>query len=147
MNIVVSACLLGTNCKYNGKNNRNEALLTWLADKHVIPVCPEVMGGLPTPRVSAELRGGIAINKEGENVHEAFTKGAACALQKLEGQEIDLAILQPRSPSCGARQIYDGTFSGTLIAGQGLFAKALTERGYCVLDVDEWSEQYLDQNK
>ena len=135
--IAVSACLLGENCKYSGGNNRNEAVLNFIKDKEVIPVCPEVAGGLPTPRVPVELIDGVAINRDGVNVDKEFHLGVEQILEKLAGEDIDLVILQPRSPSCGTKQIYDGTFTGTLKPGQGMFAKALMEKGYKVVEPDE----------
>ncbi len=132
--IAVSACLLGTNCKYNGGNNRNEAVLRFLEGKEVLPVCPEVAGGLPVPRVPMELRNGEAWNAHGENVNEAMKKGVEETLAMLAKENIDLVVLQSRSPTCGVNQIYDGSFSGRLIDGQGLLAKALLESGYRVVD-------------
>ena len=135
MNVLVSACLLGENCKYNGKNNRNEALIRRLQGHHVIPVCPEVLGGLGTPRPCVGLQNGRAVDCNGKDVDAAFRAGVAKALARIEGQAIDLAVLQSRSPTCGVRQIYDGSFTGTLIDGQGLLAAALTARGIRVVDV------------
>lgn len=135
--IAVSACLLGENCKYSGGNNKNEAVLEFIKDKEVIPVCPEVAGGLPTPRVPVELVNGVAINRDGVNVDKEFHLGVERILKKLSGEEFDLVILQPRSPSCGTKHIYDGTFTGTLVEGQGMFAKALMEKGYKVVEPDE----------
>lgn len=135
--IVVSACLLGENCKYSGGNNRNETVLAFIKDKEVIPVCPEVDGGLPIPRVPVELVNGVAVNKEGVNVDREFHKGVEIALEKLAGEDIELVILQPRSPSCGVKQIYDGTFTGTLKDGQGMLAGVLAEKGYKVIEPDD----------
>ena len=135
--IAVSACLLGENCKYSGGNNRNEEVLNFIKDKEVVPVCSEVAGGLPTPRIPVELVDGVAINREGVNVDKEFHLGVERMLNKLSGEDIDLVILQPRSPSCGTKQIYDGTFTGTLKPGQGMFAKALVEKGYKVVEPDE----------
>jgi len=135
--IAVSACLLGENCKYSGGNNKNDKVLDFIKNKEVIPVCPEVAGGLPTPRVPVELVDGVAINRDGVNVDKEFHLGVERMLNKLSGEDIDLVILQPRSPSCGTKQIYDGTFTGTLKPGQGLFAKALVEKGYKVVEPDE----------
>lgn len=135
--IAVSACLLGENCKYNGGNNRDEAVLNFIKDKEVIPVCPEVAGGLPIPRIPVEIVNGVAINREGINVDKVFHLGVERMLEKLAGEEIDLVILQPRSPSCGSKQVYDGTFTGTLKSGQGMFARALIEKGYKVVEPDE----------
>ena len=137
--VAVSACLLGQNCKYNGGNNRNEAVLRFLEGKEVIPVCPEVLGGLLVPRIPAEIRDGVAWNAEGRNVDKEFKRGVELTLAALEEEDIDLAVLQSRSPTCGVKQIYDGTFTGTLIEGQGLLAKALMEKGYKVIDAEDIS--------
>ena len=137
MKILVSACLLGDNCKYNGGNNRNEALLSLLSGHTVIPVCPEVLGGLPTPRTPAEIVNGTVTNRNGESVDEAFRKGAEEALKLAKQEQPDLIILQSRSPSCGVKQIYDGTFTGTLIAGQGIFAELAQKDGFRVVDVED----------
>ncbi|MBE5952037.1 MAG: DUF523 domain-containing protein [Lachnospiraceae bacterium] len=135
--IAVSACLLGQNCKYNGGNNRNEAVLKFLEGKEVVPVCPEVLGGLPVPRIPAEIRDGVAWNKNGENVDEMFKRGVELTMKALAEEDIELAVLQSRSPTCGVKQVYDGTFTGTLIPGQGLLVKALTEKGYKVIDAED----------
>lgn len=137
MRVLVSACLLGENCKYNGKNNRNEELLRRLQKHEVIPVCPEMLSGLGTPRPCVELRDGVAFNQYGDNVDAAFHTGVERALAQIEGQQIDLVVLQSRSPTCGVRQIYDGTFSRRLIDGQGMLAAALQARGYRLVDVEE----------
>lgn len=137
--IAVSACLLGQNCKYNGGNNRNEAVLKFLEGKEVVPVCPEVLGGLPVPRIPAEIRDGVAWNKNGENVDEMFKRGVELTMKVLAEEDIELAVLQSRSPTCGVKQVYDGTFTGTLIPGQGLLVKALTEKGYKVIDAEDIS--------
>ena len=137
MKIMVSACLLGENCKYSGGNNRNEKVLAYVAGHEVIPVCPEVMGGLPTPRVPAEIVQGVVINREGVNVDREYRLGAQKALQIAKEKQIDLAILQSRSPSCGVKEIYDGTFSGKRIPGQGVTAKLLSDNGFAVMDAEE----------
>ena len=137
MKIAVSACLLGENCKYNGGNNRSEALLRMLSGHTVIPVCPEVLGGLPVPRVPAEIVNGTVINREGANVDEAFRKGAEKAVALIRKEQPDLVILQSRSPSCGVKQVYDGTFSGTLVSGRGIFAGMVSQAGFMVRDAEE----------
>ena len=126
--IVVSACLLGENCKYNGGNNRSETVLRYVRGREVIAVCPEMLGGLPAPRDPAEIVSGEVQNARGESLDTPFRAGARRALAQIDGEDIELAILQPRSPSCGSRQIYDGTFSRRLIPGQGVFAQLLEER-------------------
>jgi uncharacterized protein YbbK (DUF523 family) len=137
LKIAVSACLLGDNCKYNGGNNYSEKVAEFVKGHDVIPVCPEVMGGLPTPRESSEIVNGIVKHKDGSIVDAEFRKGAELALRKVKDVGAELVILQSRSPSCGVRSIYDGTFSGTIISGQGIFAKLLIENDIKVLDVSE----------
>lgn len=137
MKIMVSACLLGENCKYNGGNNLNPELLRLLSGHTVIPVCPEVLGGLPVPRIPAEIVNGTVINREGISVDNAFRRGAEKALELAAAEQPDLIILQPRSPSCGAGQIYDGTFSGTLVRGKGVFAEMAVNAGFRVMDAED----------
>lgn len=140
--MVVSACLLGEKCKYNGGDNRNEGLLELLAgrdDIEAIPVCPEVAGGLPTPRPPAEIVNGAVACQDGTSVDAEYRAGVAAILEKLrpdiDSGEVEAAVLQSRSPSCGVREVYDGTFSGTLVPGQGLFAMALQNEGIRLIDV------------
>lgn len=141
MKIAVSACLLGHNCKYNGGNNRNQKVLDYIEGHDVVPVCPEVTGGLPTPRVPVELRNGKAINRDGEDVTAFFRHGVEKTMAILAEEPVDLAILQPRSPSCGCKQIYDGTFTKTLIDGKGMFAQALTNANISMIGADELPEK------
>ena len=137
MKIAVSACLLGENCKYNGGNNYSEKVSEFIKGHEVIPVCPEVLGGLPTPRESSEIVNGVVRHKDGTSVDEEFRRGAELALKLVIDNDIELVILQSRSPSCGVNSIYDGSFSGTLIPGQGVFARLLTEKNIKVIDVSE----------
>ena len=137
MKILVSGCLLGENCKYNGGNNYSEKVAEYIKGHEVISVCPECLGGLPTPRVPAEIVNGVVTNREGQNVDAEFRKGAEIALEIAQKEQIDVAILQSRSPSCGVKQIYDGTFSGTRIDGQGVFARLLNENGFKMIDVED----------
>ncbi len=137
MKIMVSACLLGENCKYNGGNNRNEKILAYLKGHEVIPVCPEQMGGLPTPRVPSETRDGIAVAADGRNVDREFRAGAEACLAVARREKPDLVILQSRSPSCGVRQRYDGTFTGTLTEGAGITAELLIKNGFRCVDAEE----------
>ena len=139
MKIAVSACLLGHDCKYNGGNNRSQKVLDYIEGHEIIPVCPEVAGGMPTPRVPVERKGDRAINYDGEDVTELFLRGVEKTMKKMH--DVDLAILQPRSPSCGCKQIYDGSFSKTLIDGKGMFAQALSEAGIPIMDGDDVPEK------
>ena len=141
MKIVVSACLLGENCKYSGGNNRSEALLALLEGHEVIPVCPEVLGGLPVPRVPAEIVDGVVINRDGISVDAEFRRGAAEALEICRREKPDLVILQPRSPSCGVGAVYDGTFGGKLVPGNGIFAALAAENGFRVESAEEILEK------
>lgn len=140
MKILVSACLLGKNCKYNGGNNLNQRVLDFIEGHEVIGVCPEQLGGLSTPRLPAEIVAGVVMNKEGVSVDAQFRKGAQAALAVALENKVDLAILQSRSPSCGVKEIYDGSFSGKKIKGQGVFAKLLSARGIKVLDAEDVAE-------
>ena len=137
MKIMVSACLLGQKCKYNGGDNYSEAVAEYIKGHEIIPVCPEVEGGLPIPRIPSEIVNGVVTNAEGENVDREFRKGAELCLKKALEEHVDLAILQSRSPSCGVNQIYDGTFTGKLISGKGVFARLLEENGIKTIDVEE----------
>lgn len=137
MRIMVSACLIGENCKYNGGNNRDEELLNLLSGHEVIAVCPEVLGGLPTPRQPSELRNGRVISRNGQDVDAAFRLGAEKCLATARKEEPDLIILQSRSPSCGVKQRYDGSFSGRLEAGAGVTAELLLRYGFSVLDIGD----------
>lgn len=140
MKILVSACLFGKNCKYNGGNNLNQRVLDFIEGHEVIGVCPEQLGGLSTPRLPAEIVAGVVMNKEGVSVDAQFRKGAQAALAAALENKVDLAILQSRSPSCGVKEIYDGSFSGKKIKGQGVFAKLLSAHGIKVLDAEDVAE-------
>ena len=137
MKIMVSACLAGENCKYNGGNNRSEKVLRLMDGNEVITVCPEVMGGLPTPRVPSEICRGTVTARDGRVVDEAFRKGAALCLEIAMREQPDLIVLQSRSPSCGVKQRYDGTFTGRLTDGAGVTAALLMEHGFHVIDVQD----------
>ena len=134
---MVSACLAGVNCKYDGKNNRSEKVVRLMEENEVILICPEQMGGLPTPRVPSEIRDGVVMNKIGENVDHEFRAGAQMALEIALKEKPDLIVLQSRSPSCGVKQRYDGTFTGTLVDGSGVTAQLLMENGFRCIDVED----------
>ena len=141
--ILVSACLVGNNCKYNGKNNKNEKIIEFLKDKEVILVCPEVMGGLSTPRLKSEILVNNetlkVINEEGNDVTNNFTVGAQIALKRAIDNNVKLAILKEKRPSCGVKQIYNGEFNGTKVDGSGVFARLLKENGIEVLTEEDFA--------
>lgn len=139
MKALVSACLLGKNCKYSGGNNLDPRVADWLRETgcEAVPVCPEVLGGLPVPRTPAEIVDGVVTAKDGRNVDAAFRRGAALALEIARREGAVLAVLQPRSPSCGVREVYDGTFSGRKVPGMGVFARLLVENGIQVLEPED----------
>ena len=135
MKIMVSACLLGRNCKYSGGNNLDEKVVAFLQGHEVIPVCPEEQAGLGIPRVPMEIVNGVLINKEGVVVDEPVRRAVAQIVAENPG--VDLAILKSRSPTCGVKQVYDGTFSGVLVDGSGTLVQALKEAGIKVLDAED----------
>lgn len=137
--ILVSACLLGVNCKYSGGNNLCPAVAALKTRYHLVPICPEVMGGLSTPRPPAERQGARVINKEGTDVTEQYRKGAEEAAKLGELYGCKMAVLKSRSPSCGCDVIYDGTFSGTRISGDGVTVQHLKALGYAVFTEEEVS--------
>lgn len=137
MKIMVSACLLGQKCKYNGGDNYSKKVEEFIRGHEVIAVCPEVEGGLPVPRIPCEIVDGVVTDKQGESKDKEFRSGAQKCLKKAIAENVDLVILQSRSPSCGVKQIYDGSFSGRLIDGKGVFAKLLTENGIRTMDISE----------
>ena len=130
--LLVSACLLGENCKYSGGNNRDEQVRALERYFQLIPVCPECFGGLPIPREPSEIRDGCVVSKSGVDVTAAFADGAEKTLYIAEEENCGLALLKERSPSCGSGQIYDGTFTKTLTLGDGLTAQMLKKHGITV---------------
>ena len=140
MKIFVSACLLGENCKYSGGNNYSEAVKKYVEGHDVISMCPEVEGGLSIPRTPAEIVDGVVTTRDGVSVDREFRSGAKKILDILLDEKVELAILQSRSPSCGVGKIYDGSFSGRLIEGNGVFAKILMDNGIRVIDCEELEE-------
>ena len=143
MKILVSACLLGDNCKYNGGNNQNDELISLLKKHEVIKVCPEVMGGLSTPRLSSEIKNAKVINTDNIDVTEYFKIGAEKTLEIAKKNNIKYAILKSNSPSCGYGKIYDGSFSHTLIDGNGITADLLSKNGIIILNENNY-KKYLN---
>lgn len=127
--VLISACLLGVNCKYNGENNYQEEVEKIIKEYNVIPICPEIYGGLSTPRIPSEIKDNKVINKNNEDVTKYFVKGATETLKLAKMLNVKKAYLKAKSPSCGAGKIYDGTFTNTLTEGYGITAKLLKENG------------------
>ena len=137
--ILVSACLYGFCCRYDGKSNMLKDK-TFLALKNaglLIPVCAEELGGLSTPRIPSEIVGGKVISKEGKDVTAEFKKGAEKVLEIAKKNNVRVAILKDGSPSCGSKKISDGTFTGTKISGEGVLARLLIENGIPVFNENE----------
>ena len=142
--IIVSACLAGFPCRYDGKANTNAAVQKLVREGKALPVCPEQLGGFATPRPPAEIREGRVVQVSGTDVTEGFKTGARIVCRLAEEYGCSTAILKSRSPSCGKGTIYDGTFSGTVIDGDGIAAAALSARGIKIqteeslTDISEW---------
>jgi uncharacterized protein YbbK (DUF523 family) len=153
---LVSACLCGVNCKYNGKSNLKHSFMELLQEGDVIPICPEQLGGLTTPRLPAEIKAGSGqdvlagnskvLNKDGDDVTDNYIRGAYETLKIAKLAGVDTAILKSRSPSCGSGYIYDGSFSYKLRRADGVTAALLKENGIQVIDEDEYIEKGECQN-
>lgn len=139
MRVLVSACLLGINCRYNGIPKETMAVRELLnrEDITLIPVCPEQLGGLPTPRTPSERKGTLAVSKEGEDRTAAFMRGAEETLRIAKLYGCEAAILKERSPSCGNKEVYDGSFTGTVVQGEGVTAELLRKNGVTVFGESE----------
>lgn len=130
--LLISACLCGENTKYNGGNNLIKEMDTLKEAFEFVFICPEVMGGLPIPRDPSEIRGAYVVSSKGKDVTEAYQRGAQRALLIAKQHQIRVALLKEKSPSCGKNEIYDGTFTGTRIKGEGVTTKLLKENGIIV---------------
>lgn len=135
--VLVSACLLGENCKYNGGNNKNAGVAAFLADKEAVPICPEMLAGLGVPRTPVEIVNGVLTDREGRSVDTVLREAAELAVTRGKEMDVHQAVLQSRSPTCGVNQVYDGSFSGVLVSGSGVFAQALMEAGFRVTDAED----------
>ena len=137
MKTLVSACLLGENCKYNGSNNYSSAVAEFVKDKEVLSICPEMMAGMGCPRTPIEIVDGVLMDRNGNNVDASMRETVAQAMEMIQNEDIQCAVLQSRSPTCGVNQVYDGSFSGKLIKGSGVLAQALKAAGYQVIDAED----------
>lgn len=135
--ILVSACLAGIKCRYDGKDNANNKVIEMVKKGIAIPICPEQLGGLQTPRIPAEIIEAKVINKKGDNVTSQFKKGAKETLRIAELANCHKAILKQSSPSCGYGKIYDGTHTGRIIEGIGLTAKLLSQNGIIIITEED----------
>ncbi|MBE6158118.1 MAG: DUF523 domain-containing protein [Firmicutes bacterium] len=140
--ILISACLIGMNCKYDGGNNYRDTLLDLVKSGKAIPICPEQLGGLKTPRYPSEIKTingkKYVFNKKNEDVTEEFVRGAEEVLKLAKELNVDKVILQSRSPSCGVGKIYSGNFDRELIDGNGITAQMLIDNNIEVIDVEDY---------
>ena len=141
--ILVSRCLLGERCRYDGKSNGCDAVLRLCRRYRIIPICPECDGGLPVPRTPSERRGDRVLMQDGRDVTDAFLRGAKQALALAREHQAVFAVLKAKSPSCGKGEIYDGTFTHTLTRGDGMTAELLMQSGYRVLTEKEIQRDVL----
>jgi uncharacterized protein YbbK (DUF523 family) len=132
-----SACLLGVECRYDGKSKPNKKVLALAKEEKLIPVCPEQLGGLPIPHEPSEQKGGGVFDRQGNDVTGYFLKGAAETLSIAQAHSVKEAIFKQRSPSCGCGQIYDGSFTGKVIAGDGVATALLKKNGIKVITEEE----------
>lgn len=139
-NLLISACLLGLRCRYDGESCPNLAVEALMEQYNLIPICPEQLGGLPTPRDPSERQGGRVVSKAGLDVTAQYTRGAEQALQLARLFSCKIAVLKERSPSCGSGEIYDGTFTGTKTTGDGVTAALLNANGIEVYGESEISD-------
>ena len=139
--ILISACLVGINCKYNGGNNYNEKAFELVRSGKAIPICPEQLGGLKTPRDPAEIKivnqKRCVIDNKGNDVTDNFQKGAKEVLELAKKLNVEKVVLQSRSPSCGVGKIYSGDFDKKLIDGNGILAQLLIENGIEAMDIED----------
>lgn len=141
-NILVSACLLGESCRYDGKSKPCERVMALKDTYNLIPICPEVMGGLPTPRVPSEICGERVLMKDGRDVTENYNCGAMIALEIARQNACTVAILKEKSPSCGSGLIHNGLFDGGLVDGDGITTRLLKNEGIRVLGESEITEDF-----
>lgn len=135
--LIVSACLLGIPCRYDGKSQTNESVWKLAETFRLFPVCPEVMGGLPTPREPMEIQGDKVMSRSGLDGTDAYKKGADAVLALAKRQGCRAALLKERSPSCGAGSVHNGKFDGGMIPGNGIAADLLIRNGIAVFNENQ----------
>ena len=136
--IIVSACLLGENCKYNGGNNLSSTIVEHLNGKDILPVCPEALAGLGVPREPIELKCGVPYRIDGVCLDKELSAAISKIKEMIGGKNIEYAVLKSRSPTCGVKEIYDGSFTHTKIEGMGILARALFDMGIKVIDSEDF---------
>ena len=136
--VIVSACLLGENCKYNGGNNYSERIAKLLSEREILPVCPEVLAGLGIPREPIELKCGVPYRIDGKCLSNELDYAISKIKEMINGKDVEYAVLKSRSPTCGVKEIYDGSFTHTKINGMGILAKALSDMGIKVIDSEDF---------
>lgn len=137
MRVIVSACLLGINCKYNGGNNYNQKVVDYLRDKEYLVICPERMAGLSIPRKAIEIRNGKVVDEDGIDITNNINQANCDLLKLIDTFHPSLAILKAKSPSCGYKKIYDGSFTHTLIQGNGKSAELIHQKGIKILTEED----------
>ena len=149
MRILVSACLLGVSCRYDGKSKPHPAVLALQGQHQLIPVCGEIFGGLPTPRIPAERVGDRVLTEDGRDVTQEYHRGAEDVLALARRLDCKVALLKERSPSCGTGEIYDGSFTRTLTAGDGVTAELLRASGIAVFGESRLADlaEYLNREE
>lgn len=149
--IIISACLLGERCRYDGgsKPCGDPVLAKWRDEGRLVPICPEVMGGLPTPRLPCQRRGGKVVCESGADFTAEYARGAQLALAAAQKSGAVMCILKEYSPSCGVNEIYDGSFTGAKISGQGVAAQLLSQNGFAVFSEQQLSKaaEYFDKHR
>ena len=138
--LLISGCLLGYNCKYNGKNNYNPLVEELKKKYELVVICPEAEGGLTTPRNPSEIRGDIVVSNQGVDVTEEFKRGAKIAFNRCKERGCTKALLKEGSPSCGSTKIYDGSFTGVKIPGEGMTVRLLRK-----LNIEIYSENDIEK--
>ena len=145
--IIVSACLLGDKCRYDGKDNYNSKIELVKEKYDIVPICPEVFGGMSIPREPTELKNGLPYSKSGKDVNSYFLKGTKKVLNVVRYQHVTKAILVEKSPSCGVHEIHNGYFNGGLIKGEGYTTKELKHLNVECYTLDEFIEKFIKENE
>ena len=145
--VMISACLVGDKVRYDGKGKYNPLVKEILTKYELLPLCPEVLGGLSIPRDKAEIKNDKVITYKNKDVSKEYSKGAHACINPLEFKHVKKAILQDRSPACGVHKIHNGKFNDELIDGQGILTRLLIKRGIEVYTIEEFYEKFIKKNE